>query len=358
MQPLLGQDRALEALRQAIVIGRVHHAWIFHGPTGVGKRTAAGMFAAALLRPVPGAGQFSWESLLHSPEYAQVKSGNHADVHLINRELAAFSSDSDIRERKQITIPVDVIREFLINPASRSPVSAAKPGQPAAKVFVIDEAELMNQVAQNALLKTLEEPPVGTVVILVTAAEHRLLPTVRSRCQRVGFGPLSDDLMSRWLRSHAEKVPSNESAWLLEFASGSPGLAHAAIEHGLFAWHTRLDPFYDSLRKATFPARAAELMETLVKDFADGWVKKHPAASKDAANKLGAGYLFLVMGAGFRSRLRRAASVGHTAEIEETLLYLDRLHDAEVDIARNVNLGLALSNMVAQIDDASQCVAG
>src|SRR5690606_4650358 len=118
----------------------------------------------------------------------------HPDLHVVTKELARYSEDRSTRERKLTQIPVDVLRTELIEPVYR----AAQMGH--GKVFIVDEAELLNDAGQNAMLKTLEEPPAGTTIILVTSIQDRLLPTIRSRCQRVAFVPLPDSVVSRWLQ--------------------------------------------------------------------------------------------------------------------------------------------------------------
>ena len=102
-------------------------------------------------------------------------------------------------------------------------MAANLPGSPRiSKVFIIDEAELLNTAAQNAALKTLEEPDGKTVVILVTSSPERLLPTIRSRSQQVRFGPLNPAAMKKWVgawaNSQTEELDRDEAAWLLAFA--------------------------------------------------------------------------------------------------------------------------------------------
>lgn len=363
MSRYLGQAQAISVLSDAYASGRVAHAWIFHGPQGVGKRTCAELFAAALLHEGearPGTGRTArdltgwWGSDAHQI----VAAGKAAGFHLIRKELAKFSDDADIRARKQTTIPIDVLREFLIEPAARS--AARRDGGESSqagtqKVFVVDEAELLADPAQNVLLKTLEEPARGMVVILITAAEDRLLPTIRSRCQRVAFTALSDPEMAEWLEDRHPGVNAAQRRWLLHFAEGSPGQAQAAVEYDLHSWHSQIGPMVDSIAGGRFPAGAGNALEALVKEFADARVAAlGEAGSKEAANKLGARYLFQVLGCEIRTQMRAAVKDRRRPELERALGFLDCVRAAESAIARNVNLGLVMSDLVITMSEAQR----
>jgi DNA polymerase-3 subunit delta' len=207
-------------------------------------------------------------------------SSAHPDLHVITKELALFSDDKKIRDRKLTSIPVDVIHEHLLGPASHSP--ALNHG----KVFIIDEAELLNNIGQNALLKTLEEPTDGTYLILVTASEHRLLPTIRSRCQRVAFGPLDDSAVSRWLSEHHPELDETTAKWVVGFAQGSLGRASLAVRFELVEWGTAVLSPVQRLAKSGRPEpQLGESIGSCVDGFAAAWVSAHKNASKEAANR-------------------------------------------------------------------------
>jgi DNA polymerase-3 subunit delta' len=154
----------------------------------VGKFTTALAFAAVILDP---SSQPDLSGVIEpDPESASqqlLAAGTHPDLHIITKELAVVSRVDSVRDSKQRNIAKAVLEEFLLEPAART---GSMNGALASKVFIVDEAELIDGVGQNSLLKTLEEPAPGSVIILVTANEERLLPTIRSRCQRVGFAPL------------------------------------------------------------------------------------------------------------------------------------------------------------------------
>ncbi len=347
---ILGQAGALRVLKAALASGRVHHAWIFHGPPGVGKFTTALAFASALLDPTTQqtfSGDFEPDP--ESETQRLIAQDLHPDLHIITKELALFVDSAQVRSAKQTTIAKDVIDQHLLRPASVAPVmrSDARIG----KAFIIDEAELLNPSSQNALLKTLEEPAPRTVIMLVTSAVERLLPTIRSRCQRVAFETLSDDDMKEWLKRWSktrEEPPSKaDASWAIDFAAGSPGRAALALEGGLRAWSERLDPLLDSIESGRYTHELGPVMAKLVDEWAEGWVKEHKNASKDAANKAGARHLFLLLSERVRRRVHAAAEK-HPDDLESALRAVDLLAEAERHIDSNVNMALALENMVVQ----------
>jgi DNA polymerase-3 subunit delta' len=150
------------------------HAWLLLGPSGSGKVAAANAIAAALNCPVePRVGCGTCATC------ARILRGRHPDVHQVMPEGPL--------------IPVDVIREQVVPEAARSPFEASF------KVFLILEADRMNPAAQNALLKTLEEPQPDTVFVLVSENEEELLETLRSRCRVVRMEPLSEQRIADYL---------------------------------------------------------------------------------------------------------------------------------------------------------------
>jgi DNA polymerase-3 subunit delta' len=336
LEDLLGQDRAARTLRAAVESDRVHHAWIFHGPVGVGKFTAAKAFAAALLDP---AARAQGPARGESDERRLIREESHPDLHIVRKELAAVSRDPETRKRKQINIPLEVLREFLLEPAALSRVHTADSA--AAKVFIVDQAELIDSRGQNALLKTLEEPPAGTVIILVTSSEEQLLTTIRSRSQRVAFGPLDERAMAAWAKRAGLDVPPAQRAWLWAYAQGAPGAALSALEHGLFAWHERLAPMLDALSQGRGPGELGAAMAALVDERATHEASQSPTASKDAANRAWCRRMLSLLAGHFRGRL----SGGDTPAADA----IDLLVQAEQHLNANVRFGDVLENLAAQL---------
>ena len=194
--PLLGQRAAVRAFGAALARDRVHHAWILHGPMGVGKMLAARLFAGLVLDPdTRPEHRAAFAPPRGTDEARLLDAGTHPDFLVIRKELARHSANRELRERKQLNIPLDLLRETLLGGTDgegrhhdAAAFRTSTRGQ--GKVFVIDEAELLEAEAQNALLKTLEEPPGGALLILVAADVDALLPTIRSRCQEFTLRPL------------------------------------------------------------------------------------------------------------------------------------------------------------------------
>ena len=305
LDQILGQQRAIETLDAAIQSGRIHHAWIFHGPAGVGKFTTALAFAAAILDPdsTPDlSGRVRPDP--DSPVQRRARDGTHPDLHVIRKELALFSDNASVRSSKQMTIAKDVIDQRLLQPAYRA---ASLEGGLASKVFIVDEAELLdrstsNAVSQNALLKTLEEPPEGTVIILVTSSEDRLLPTIRSRAQRVAFAPLPADAMNTWL-NQSDLDPGPHADWLIAHAAGSPGRLTEAINTNLAAWHKALSGPLTAADQGRYDPLLAPTMHSLVDDWAKAWVEQDDKRSKDAANRMALDRLFNMIAEHARTNL-------------------------------------------------------
>lgn len=356
---VIGQERAVGALRAAMQTGRIHHAWIFDGSQGVGKFTTALAFAAMVLDPSLAAdlsGQL--EADPESATQRLVAAGTHPDLHVVTKELAAVSRETKVRGQMQRNIAKDVLEEFLLEPAART--AGAPAGALASKVFIVDEAELIDAVGQNALLKTLEEPAPGSVIILVTANEERLLPTIRSRCQRAAFVPLSVEDMARWLKKSTLDLSGLDGAgrdWLLAFAAGSPGIATLALTTGLVEWHKSLSPMLAEVDRGRYPVEMGAAMAKMIDEWAAAWVDGPGGknASKDAANKAAARQMFRLLTEHYRTRLRHAAGkTGDETGLRRALSALDLIGEAERQAEASVNAVFVMDNLVAQVSGLAE----
>ena len=349
---LFGQDQATAQLAHAIRSGHMHHAWILHGPPGVGKCTAAMECARLLLDPEATAAHVAAFKAPRDTRVAElIDVSSHPDLHVIRKERAEESSIKELRDRKQTNIPLDLLRELMIGGTVGDGKSFDSPVWRSAylghhKVFIIDEAELLDPYGQNALLKTLEEPPPGTYMFLVTTQEERLLPTIRSRCQRVAFRTLDAPSMRAWFERFA--VPADERAWLAEFSDGAPGTAELAHKHGLRAWSDELLPRFAAVEAGRFDAGLADRLAELVGEFAERVVKENPKASKEAANRLGTRCALLTLASRSRTQIAEAARKGDAAAIAAAAARVELIVRLEGEVRANVNLKHALANLVAQ----------
>lgn len=223
------QPRAVSILGRALAAQRVHHAYLFAGPEGVGKETTARVLAARLLCQNAGSDPNQGALFGAAPPDERDACGacdscrllernNHPDYAVIDRGLHRLHPDPAIRKSKGLFLGVEVIRHFLIEP------SALKPTVSQRRVFVIRDAERMNEAAQNALLKTLEEPPGQTVLILVSSSAGRLLATIRSRCQQIPFVPLPRSFVAEQLQARSG-ISQDQATALAGLSDGQLGKA-------------------------------------------------------------------------------------------------------------------------------------
>jgi DNA polymerase-3 subunit delta' len=197
---IIGHRMQVEGLRRALTCDRLHHAYLFLGTEGVGKKTIALGLAKAIHCSVA-----TGDYCGGCAECARIQDGNHPDVRVI--ELLAGKKEIGIQQVRELEKELN-FRSF----------SGKR------KIVVLDPATLMNLSAQNALLKTLEEPPQNSLLILIAPTIGGLLPTVRSRCLRVAFGPLPRNLVAEFLITRPG-LKAEEAGFLAAITMGSLGAA-------------------------------------------------------------------------------------------------------------------------------------
>ncbi|HEX9401927.1 MAG TPA: DNA polymerase III subunit delta' [Anaeromyxobacter sp.] len=188
---LIAQDRALSPLRSALRRGTLHHAYLFGGPEGVGKARAARLLAQAANCEGDGTAPRDDACGVCGP-CRKIAKGVHPDVLVLaeEREMAKRGAWEPKGGRSPSRdIVVDQVRDLVDRRLAMKRYEGRR------RFVIVDPADAMNPQAQNALLKTLEEPPDGTTLVLVASSPDALLPTIRSRCARVTFGPLPDDFI-------------------------------------------------------------------------------------------------------------------------------------------------------------------
>lgn len=320
LDDLVGQERPVATLRRAIETGRLHHGLLFQGPEGVGKATAARALAAELIlgrRPGP-----------DDPDAARIVGGGDPDFLLVGREAR-----KNLPEARRINpAEEDLSREITIEQVRKlCSLAAMAPRSGRRRVLAIDPADAMNRAAQNALLKTLEEPPGSAVLILVASRPHLLLPTVRSRCFQLRFGPLRSAELAELLERRG--VPANEARLRAALAEGRPG---AALDLDVDRLRARRDELLAHVEALAGEPRAARRALAELPSVAARLAGKDDATLAEGLDVL-------------QSLLRDAARAGDgTAERPAELVHLD----LEPRLAR---LGAALSprraaELVAGID--------
>ena len=207
---IYGHDKIKEHLQKSIELDKVSHAYIFNGGLGAGKKTIAKLFAKTLQCEKHGT-----EPCNECHSCIQADSSNQPDIIWIRHE-------------KPGSIGVDDIREQLIGDMQIKPYSSRY------KIYIIDEAEKLTVQAQNALLKTIEEPPAYGIVIMLTTNADIFLQTILSRCVRLDFKPVEDELVVKYIKDNYD-VTDYETKFAAAFAQGNIGRAVTIVTSGDFA---------------------------------------------------------------------------------------------------------------------------
>ena len=197
---IIGHGQIIEHLQNAIRMNRVSHAYILNGPDKSGKMMLAEAFAIALQCEKKGV-----EGCMECHSCKQAVNHNQPDIIYLQHEKVNTISVNDIREQ--------VNHDIVIKPYS-SPY----------KIYIIDEAEKMNQQAQNALLKTIEEPPSYAVILLLTTNADSFLPTILSRCIRLNLKAVANEEIRSHLMSNYQ-IPDYRADISVAFAQGNVGKA-------------------------------------------------------------------------------------------------------------------------------------
>jgi len=259
---ILGHERARTTLARLLASDRVPHAFLFHGPEGVGKGVVARLFALSLVCTQPGPDGAACGSC---PACLKAAHGNHPDVLVVTRlpkkdtRAEAGIEDDEVEDDD---IPVGKggeLRPFIVVQQIRELNHHATyaPREGRRRVFLVDPADRMHAESQNALLKTLEEPGTRTIIVLVASRPHVLLPTVRSRCFQIGFGAMPGDELAAGLV--ARGMSPEEARARTALAEGRPG---RALGLDLSALVTRRDRLLTALEALAASSRAASELGT------------------------------------------------------------------------------------------------
>jgi DNA polymerase III subunit delta' len=224
---IIGHHTQIEAFIAELNGARLHHGWLFTGPQGIGKASIAHALAKRALSVA--AGPPIIRDGLYVPDDHPigklVDAHSHPDLVLLERlpkdpkavrDLDRRDWPSDLERARSIT--VDQVRAL-------GNVFALKPSFSNRRIVIVDAIDDMERAGANALLKSLEEPPAGTVFLLISHAPGRLLPTIRSRCRTLRFDPLDEGAMRQVVRGQLPNADESEIAALITAGAGSPGRA-------------------------------------------------------------------------------------------------------------------------------------
>ncbi len=313
-----GQDRAIRFLRRAWERKRLTHALLFTGPAGIGKLATARALALGLHCDVA-----PFDACGTCDACRTIVAGTHADVRLVAGPL---------EDRRDVSIEQvrDLQRELGFRSMSAHP-----------KIGILNDAECLTLQAQNALLKTLEEPGGATVLILVAVNAAALAPTILSRCQRVNFDPLPTSEVVAILEAHGRSRP--DAVALAAYAEGSPGRALA------------LDADFFTERRREILTRLERARRGGFKAIAD-FAQELAGEDKDLSPVLA------VIASWYRDALRRrvlgddvelhnadlAAEIPH-ASVEASLRNLEITYGTLTALRQNANRNLTLVRMLMDL---------
>lgn len=172
---LIGNEEIKQLLEDTIRQKNISHSYIFSGPRGIGKYEFAKQFAKMILCTADSKACNECKSCI------EFENSNNPDISIINPDGNS--------------IKIEQIRN-LISKSSEKPIISSK------KVYIINDSDTMTKEAQNSLLKTLEEPPTYLTIILITSNENKLINTIRSRCTKIKFNQIQDDILEKYLEKN------------------------------------------------------------------------------------------------------------------------------------------------------------
>ncbi len=315
-QDVIGHKQLIEHLQSAIEMGKVSHAYILDGEKGAGKNFIANIFAAALQCEAGGT-----KPCGKCTSCKQAEGNNHPDIIRITHE-------------KPNTISVDDIRQQLCGDIM------IKPYKGPYKIYIVDEAEKLNVQAQNALLKTIEEPPAYAVILLLTTNSESFLPTILSRCVTLHLKPVKDSKVRKYLMEQV-KIPDYETDICVAFAQGNVGKAKrlaVSEEFGQMKEHVihlvkyiqemEISELIDSMHKITeFKADISDYLDLLMVWYRDVLLYK---ATWNPSSIVFSDEIHTI---------RKISSKSSYEGIETILKALDK---AKIRLAANVNFDLTM----------------
>lgn len=306
-----GHDTTVEHFRRALLRGRLASSFLFVGPAGIGKRTFALRLAKALLCDQNDETEMDPCGVCSSCR--QVDAGTHPDIIRIEKP------------KERAYIPIELLigdRDHRMQQGLCHDISL-KSFKGGYKIAIIDDADLLNIEGANALLKTLEEPPPQSVLILIGTSPARQLPTIRSRCQTIRFDPLPPEIIARLLVQQEVVSSPEEAAQIADRAEGSLELAIELADPAFWEFRERL---FAQLNQTHLKSVQAS---TMISKFVDEAGREAPLRRARLRHVIRFAIEF------YRARLLQ---LSHDPDASEQIATrLERSLDALDQIARNAN---------------------
>jgi DNA polymerase-3 subunit delta' len=326
---ILGHDRWIDAFRAVKSRSRLAHAYLFVGPEGVGKRLFAIELAKAMLCENPPESP-TLTACDQCPACLLVDAGTHPDLFQIRKP-----DDANV-------LDIDTVRELCAS-------FGLKAARGRGKVAIVDDADDLNEQAANSFLKTLEEPPPGSIFILIGTALELQLQTIRSRCQPIRFAPLPSPLVKQILERDPE-IDRGLIPRLVRLGQGSPGQARQLADPALWEFLNKLLP---AIARPRF--NSVELGKEFAK-FAED------AGKETALHRARARLVMKLLLASIRDAIRLRLGEAPPAELadeakllealaaraepDKWLAVVERCLESEVQLDRYIPVGLVLVGLM------------
>lgn len=313
---LIGQDNVKQILGEAVQSGRIRQAYIFNGPEGVGRKTAAMDFIMMATCDTQTACGTCTSCVL-------CKNGTNPDIITINTGKKASIGVDEIRALENMIITAPEYSKY--------------------KFFIIENSELMTLQAQNALLKTLEEPPAYAVIIMICSNVSALLDTIKSRCTQIDFARNTREEIRKVLYSKAGITDQDIIEQICDFSDGSIGRSLSAINSEEYTKvRTQVTNLLDKLANAPI-AEDGRIYHAMQKLFNDNQEKKE--------------ILFYFLMLEFRNIIVKTGIESNKVDLYNKISYykavhcLDYIEHTWKQIKQNVNYKLATSSLAIKIYD-------
>lgn len=329
---LIGNDRIKQSLRRAVAENRIGQGLIMAGPDGVGKH----QFALALAQAVNCENQVEGDACGQCATCRNIERNEHPDVKTILRELR----DPDAKkESKSQFIKIDQMRQMSSEAQFRPYVGRRR-------IFIIDEAEWLREDAASSILKTLEEPPETSLLILITSKPYALIETIRSRCLMLSFAPLRPAEIGSYLKL-TSKLSNDEIVLTARLARGSIA---RAVEIDLEAYRDKRETLLKTLESLALTRDSARLLaaaEFLGRRLERDQFQDH----LDVLNSLLSDVFYLKVGESAdllinADAARRLERIAEALRIEQIIELTEKIQEILLALARNVNRQMAMDSML------------
>lgn len=330
---ILDQDKPLAWLRRALAADRLPHGLIFAGPPGVGKGTTARALATLYLCHKPHDATPCGQC--ESCRLMSADPPTHPDFATVYRQLRRLEKKDAVAK----DLAIDVVRQYLVAPAN------LKPALGHGKVFVVEEAHLMNASAQNSLLKTLEEPFGRTLILLLTDQPDQLLPTIKSRTQLLRFNALDPALVAREVAKRGIDPATAKLA--ADLSEGSLGSALQWIEDGVIPAAQQLHKLLDDLlAHRPLNTDLADWFKSASEAHAKKQQDRDPNASLDQAKREALSLYLRLAAQRFRRLLRESSD---PSQLDLACSALESIATADDYLDANVNIPLIFQQLAQKL---------